>query len=81
MAPVFKAKLNAIIIGLIEVTKISEPTLLNLEKFLHISGNPVCIVSDSKAYILAIDFHIVKSEILSKCKGLLLKLSEQSCIH
>jgi hypothetical protein len=34
-------------------------------------------VSDSNASILAIDSHIVKSEMVSKCKRLLLKLSER----
>jgi ribonuclease HI len=76
-ASVFQAELNAIIIGIIEITRISEPLKENFEKFGHISGNPVCIVSDSKASILAIDSHIVKSEMVRRCKGLLLKLSER----
>ena len=40
-------------------------------------GNPICIVSDSKSSIQAIDSHIVKSEMVSRCKNLLFKLSEK----
>ena len=76
-ASVFQAELNAIIISIIEILKISEPTQENLDKFGHISGNPICFVSDSKACIQAIDSHIVKSEMVSRCKGLLLKLSDR----
>ena len=79
-ASVFQAELNAIIIGIIEVIRMGEPIGDNLEKFGHIFGNPICIVSDSKASIQAIDSHIVKSEMVSRCKKLLLKLSDWSPI-
>ena len=48
-ASVFQAELNAIIIGIIEVIRIGKPIGDNIEKFGHIFGNPICIVSDSKA--------------------------------
>ena len=75
-ASVFQAELNAIIIGIIEILRIGEPIGDNIQKFGNIFGNPICIVSDSRASIQAIDSHIVKSEMVSRCKKLLSKLSE-----